>query len=512
MPSENQARPSFDRATLFGACTPLLLFAIVVLAYPDASSRAIRTAFEFTGNLFGSFWQTFAIAQFVVALGLALSPWGRGRFGGTSEPDIGWVRWISILLCTLLAGGGVFWSAAEPMFHFGSPPPAFDVPPKSSEAAVIALAQSHVHWGFLAWTLVGTLAAISFAAIQAEGRRLRPRALLEALLPSRRVPAGLGVSIDAIAIIAVVAGTVGPIGFLALQLSSAAELELGIRDGYLTRVTLLGALVLLYTLSAASGLDRGIQWLSRLNVVLALGLGAILLLLGPTESTLKTSLASLATYATDGLRLALYSGDSGWLAYWTLFYWGWFLGYAPIMAIFIVRISRGRSVRQVVLAVSLVAPLATNLWFGALGGTGLSLELAEPGAITGPLESHGLGAALVAIVSALPGSTWLVPLFVLLVFCFLATTGDSIAYAISVVISGRETPPRSLRIGWACGMGALAAALLGLGKTGIDSLQQFIVLTAAPVTQLLVPTLVTGPLGARRLLAAQRSQERAEFE
>ncbi|MEM6930231.1 MAG: BCCT family transporter, partial [Myxococcota bacterium] len=117
-----------------------------------------------------------------------------------------------------------------------------------------------------------------------------------------------------------------------------------------------------------------------------------------------------------------------------------------------------------------------------------------------------MAAAMLATLSALPGQALLVPLFVGLVFCFLATTGDSVAFAVSVVLSGEDDPPVSLRVFWAVAMGVLAAALLGVGQQGIDALQQFIVITAVPVTLLVAPTLVTGWLGARRLLAGQTGE------
>ncbi|MEC8423935.1 MAG: BCCT family transporter, partial [Myxococcota bacterium] len=199
-----------------------------------------------------------------------------------------------------------------------------------------------------------------------------------------------------------------------------------------------------------------------------------------------------------------------WSAWWTVFFWGWFLGFAPMMSVFVARISRGRTIRELVLAVAVLAPVATHIWFIVLGGTALGLELETPGMVLGPLQDGGMAAAMLAMLQALPGAALLVPLFVVLVFCFLATTGDSVAYAVSVVLSGQERPPVRMRIGWAVGMGLLAAALLGVGQTGIDTLQQFIVITAAPVTLLVLPTLWTGPLAARRLWAREQSARAAD--
>ena len=488
---------------LLGTILPLGLLAAGAVFAPAATSSAVSTAFSASARLAGALWQWLFVAVGVVAIITALSPLGRARLGD-GAPQYSMVGWIAVLLCTLLAGGGVFWVAAEPLFHFQTVPPHFEAPATPRDAAVLALAQAHLHWGFLAWSMVGTLGAVVLVAHhRIDGTPLRPRALLAPIVG--RVPAGLGVAADTVSIIAVIAGTVGPIGFLALQLANAADVLLGIPDSYGTRVAVLAALVALYTASAASGLDRGIAWLSRGNVVGALALGIGVFLVGPTAFLLDVGPASLVAAIQYLPTMALTSADPAWSAWWTVFFWGWFLGFAPMMSVFVARISRGRTVRELVLAVSILAPLVTHLWFIVLGGTALGLEVATPGRITGPLTDGGMAAAMLAVLQSLPGDVLLVPLFIGLVFCFLATTGDSVAYAISVVISGRPQPPIRMRVGWAVGMGLLAGALLGVGQTGIDTLQQCIVITAIPVTALMLPTLVTGPLAARRLLRVSDS-------
>ena len=268
-------------------------------------------------------------------------------------------------------------------------------------------------------------------------------------------------------------------------------------------MAVLASLVVVFSLSAASGIDKGIAVLSRLNVGLAIVLGLALLVLGRPQFVATTLVDSLALYGTEGLAMALHRDNTDWLGFWTVFYWGWFLGYAPIMSAFVARISRGRTVRELVLAVGVVAPLLTHIWFVLLGGTGLGLELEQPGVITDVLAEQGLASTLIAIVGALPGAPVWIALALILVFCFLATTADSMAYAISVVVSGKATPPVAQRLAWACGMGILTALLLLSGKGSIDALQQFIVVTAVPVTLILVTTAFTAPMALRELAAAQ---------
>lgn len=141
--------------------------------------------------------------------------------------------------------------------------------------------------------------------------------------------------------------------------------------------------------------------------------------------------------------MATYRGDEGWLSWWTVFFWGWFLGYGPMMAIFIARISRGRTIRQVISTISIVAPLTTCFWFTIVGGSGLAFEIADPGSVSTAFEGFNLPGALLAVTQQLPMPMLTSILFLILTTIFIVTTGDSMTYTISVVISG-ETEPNAI--------------------------------------------------------------------
>jgi choline-glycine betaine transporter len=186
-----------------------------------------------------------------------------------------------------------------------------------------------------------------------------------------------------------------------------------------------------------------------------------------------------------------------WLNSWTVFYWGWFLGYAPLMGLFTAGVSRGRSIRELVLAVAILCPIVTNIWFTLLGGTGMNLELGGAG-ISEALAQSGAAASLLAILSALPLSGLLIPIGLLLVVLFMCTSADSMSYAAAMVVSGRNEPSQRLRLFWALMIGSLTLVLLRIGtglgdSTSIDALQAFIVITAVPVTPLVLFTLWSAP-------------------
>lgn len=199
------------------------LFLLAALFDLSRFTRLIQSLFSSAASQFGYWWQWLMVVNFVLALLIAVSRYGKTRMGTQEKPTIGTFRWLAMIMCTLLAGGGVFWSAAEPIYHFITPSPSYnDVVGSTASAVVPALSQSFLHWGFLAWSVLGTLATIVLMYAHHQcGVKLRPRALLYPLLGDRLENHWLGAVIDACSIIAVAAGTIGPIGFLASQLGIA---------------------------------------------------------------------------------------------------------------------------------------------------------------------------------------------------------------------------------------------------------------------------------------------------
>ncbi|MGB3556513.1 MAG: BCCT family transporter, partial [Jannaschia sp.] len=291
-----------------------------------------------------------------------------------------------------------------------------------------------------------------------------------------------------------VAGTVGPIGFLGLQMSYGLNALFGIPDSFGTQTIVILALVCLYTVSAISGLSRGIQLLSQANIVLGFVLLVFMLIAGPTFFIFDGFAGGLGIYLSNFFDLALFRGEAGlfgepgWLGWWTVFFWGWFLGYGPLMAIFIARVSRGRSIRSIILMLSVLAPLVTNFWFTIIGGTGIALEQATPGLISGPFEGFNLPAGLLAITQAMPMGFLVSLLFLVLTMIFVATTSDSMSYVIAASMSG-DDPSVFLRSFWGIAMGVMALILISTGAGGIGKLQSFIVVTAVPVSLVLLPSL-----------------------
>ncbi|AQU78330.1 BCCT transporter [Planococcus faecalis] len=508
----NKYRSRTDWPVLLISGGLLVAFVLAAFINVDFVSNMVNQSFAFAVKYFGSFWQILLLGTFFIALFLGFSKYGNIRLGGLEKPEVAYFKWIAMIMTTLLAGGGVFWAAAEPMYHFLDPSPNFagaSVVGGTESAVIPAFAQSYLHWGFLAWSILGTLGTIvlMYAHYQ-KGMPLKPRTLLYPLLGKKIMKNNaLGTIIDASAVIAVAAGTIGPIGFLGLQAAYGMEALFGVPNTLLTQVIIIIAVVVIATISAVTGLRKGIQFLSNLNVIITLILMVAILLLGPGGFIFDTFLAASGVHLQEFLAMSTFRGDSVWLGSWTIFFWGWFLGYGPMMAIFISTITRGRTIRELILAVSIIAPVVTAFWFTVVGGTGMFYELAQPGVISEALNASGTPAAMVAITQQLPLSSFIAPLFLLVTILFVVTTADSMAYTISVAITGDGHPPKSMRVFWAIIMGAVAVVLLMISEGGIEAIQSFIVVTAIPVSLLLLPTFWAAPKAAKIMYEDQFGKE-----
>lgn len=485
------------------------IMAFLALSFYDIDlvANSISAGFAWTALVLGSYFQLLLLLTFFIAIGLAVTPAAKAKIGNLDAPEMSTFKWLSIILCTLLAGGGVFFAAGEPVYHFVVTPPAFDTEAGTAEAVSSALAQSFMHWGFLAWAVLGSLTAVVLAhAHYVKGQPLQPRTLLYPVFGERLMRGPLGGVLDACCVIALVAGTVGPIGFLATQVSFGLHELFGLPDGYLGQLIILALLGCIYVLSSMSGVHRGIQLLSRFNVLLALAIGAVIIVFGPTLFLVNTYVSSMGAYLSKFFTMATMTADTApawWMQWWTIFFFAWFIGYAPLMAIFVARISRGRSIREMILAVAVLAPIATTVWFTLLGGSGIYYQLTGVIDLTEALNNFQFDVATLTVAQALPGGTWMALAILLLTTIFVATTGDSMSYAIAVVGAGHDDPSPYVRAFWGIAMALMAAVLLYMGAGQIGALQQFIVITAIPVSLILLPSLWNGPQAAYAMAREQ---------
>jgi glycine betaine transporter len=472
------------RVFLMAAALIAPCIAVGALA-PSDLGRAAGAAFSYLTRSWGWLYLASASLCALVLLLVALSPLGRIRLGAEGEaPEFGRLSWFAMLFSAGMGIGLVFYAVAEPMRHFVSPPVGAA---RTVEAARLASEIFFFHWGIHPWAVY---TAVGLALAYFRFRQGRPALISESLVPlmGRRALGGWRAGVvDAVAIWATVMGVVTSLGYGAFQIARGLSYLGGGASG---RNAVIGVILLLtavYILSAASGVARGIKHLSNLNVAMMLILMAFFVAAGPALHQARTFALALADYVRHLGRLSLSLspfGDGEWTRLWTVFYWAWWIAWAPFVGAFIARISRGRTVREFVLGVMVLPALFSFLFESALGGTALHIDLFQGGRI-GVLVQDNLEVALFETLRHLSPGAPLLTLANLLIVSFFVTSADSATYVLgSFSTGGSHSIDRRLLVFWGFVMGCVAAVLVHAG--GIEALRSAAMVGSFPFLFLMV--------------------------
>ncbi|MGP9017486.1 BCCT family transporter [Streptomyces sp. BR1] len=447
-------------------------------SFDSASSTALAWVLKNFAWLFVIAADTFLVLCVV----LAISRYGRIRLGADdSEPEFTNLAWIAMMFSAGMGIGLMFYGVGEPLTHYLAPPPASGAAPRTGDAARTALEYSFFHWTLTPWAIYGIAGlALAYAGFRkARGNRLS--AAFVPLIGARRADGWPGRCIDLLAVFATVFGTATSLGLGALQVSKGLNITASVDDSTATQLIIIASLSAAFVLSAFSGLHKGVKWLSTLNIVLAAALMLFVFLLGPTVYVLDTIPASVGGYLHELLPMASRTGaftDRVWLGAWTIFYWAWWLSWAPFVGTFIARISHGRTIREFLIGVLLVPSGATVLWFCVMGGTAIRLDSTGAADLAGKVKD-GAEASLFAMLDALPIGTVTSYLAMVLVMTYFITSADSASLVMGSLTSrGALHPPTWLVVLWGVLMAAVAAVLLVAG--GLKSLQTATILVALP--------------------------------
>lgn len=354
------------------------------------------------------------------------------------------------------------------------------------------MAQTFIHWGLHPWAIYAVIGLALAYVIHRRGRPVSIRWAFEPLLGAKRVKGWMGDIIDVLAIFGTIFGIATSLGLGVQQIATGVQ-SIGIIDSFdnVFLIILIVVITFIATFSVISGLGQGIKWLSNINLSMAGILLISMLVLGPTLFILQNLVESLGVYLANFLNMTLdvgaYMGDEGleWSGTWTLFYWGWWMSWAPFVGIFIARISRGRTVRQFIIGVLLVPTVIGMIWFGVLGGTGIYRQFFGAGDLVDPEDGVVVEAALFDVLSDLPLGGIFSVIGILLVAIFFITSSDSGSLVIDMLASGgHPNPPVWSRVLFALLEGVLAIALLLAG--GLEALQAAALTTALPFSVILL--------------------------
>ncbi|MGW0891875.1 BCCT family transporter [Saccharopolyspora gloriosae] len=415
-----------------------------------------------------------AATGFVIfALFLAFSRYGRIPLGEDGEkPEFRTVSWIAMMFSAGMGIGLMFYGISEPLSHFTSPPPG-TVEAGTDEAVGTAMATSLFHWTLHPWAIYAVVGlAIAYSSFR-RGRKQLISAVFLPLIGKRNAEGPIGKLIDILALFATLFGSAASLGLGTLQIQAGMEAAGWIGS---TSTTLLVVIIVILTIcfiaSAVSGVSKGIQWLSNINMVLAALLAFFVFVAGPTVLILNLLPTSLGSYMSDFGEMASRAGATGgadmheWLGTWTVFYWAWWISWTPFVGMFIARISRGRTIRQFIGGVLLVPSVVSLVWFAIFGGAAISTAKVDPAIADGGAEAQTF-----TVLEHLPLAVITSVLVMILVAIFFVSGADAASVVMGTLSQrGSIEPSRWVVIFWGAATGAVAAIMLVIGGGEEDAL------------------------------------------
>ncbi len=488
---------------VFYASAGLLIGLVLLAAFlPDATNEFFASL-QSSIVTNASWYYVLVVAVILVSvLLLALSSLGQTRLGPDhAEPEYSFVSWFAMLFAAGMGIGLMFFGVAEPVMHFLTPPLGSGGDVTAAREAMII---TYFHWGLHAWAIY---AIVALVLAYFSFRHDLPLTLRSALYPliGERIYGPIGTAVDVFAIVGTTFGVATSLGFGVEQINSGLNYLFAVPKGEGTQILLILGTTIIATGSVLLGLDKGIKRLSELNIVLAVVLVLLVLGVGPTILLMQALLQNTGAYLADivGKTFTLYAYDpTDWLGGWTIFYWGWWMSWAPFVGLFIARISRGRTIREFVLGAMLGPTAFTLLWMTIFGNTAIELILNQGAAELATAVDADASVALFRFFEYVPFSSTLSVLAIIMVIIFFVTSADSGAMVLNMLSShGRDDTPAARRVFWMAMIGATAIVLLLAG--GLSALQTAAIAGAFPFSLALLAA-IWGFVRALRVDHAKR--------
>lgn len=470
----------------------LIIVGIIVvwgLAFQEHFSAFSNDLLKFLTTNFG--WSyLFSMFLFVgFALYLGFSKYGNIKLGpDDSKPEFSTTSWFAMLFGAGMGIGLVFWGVAEPISHFIAPP---GMEPGTPEAAAFAMKASFKHWGFHPWA---NYSIIGLALAYFQFRKGKPgliSSIFTPLIGEKGVNGPIGKTIDILAVFATVAGVATSLGLGTIQINSGLNYLFNVPETQLVQVIIIAVVTVIFIWTAVSGISKGIKILGDINLFLAFSLLLLTLILGPTLVIINSLTDGLGSYLNsfiyDSLHINAF-GDNSWVNSWTVFYWAWWIAWAPFVGSFIARISKGRTIREFVGGVMIAPALASFVWFAVFGSLGLNLgdKLGVAGLSTAAAHPE---TALFAVLEHYPLGVVLSFIALILLCTFFITSANSATFVLGMLSSnGNLNPTNKRKILWGLIQSLLATSLLLAG--GLKALQTASVAAAFPFILVMIFAIV----------------------
>ncbi|QFR50156.1 BCCT family transporter [Sulfurimonas lithotrophica] len=458
-----------------------VIFIMVVFAVidPQDVGEIFSSIKQFIAQKFGWLYMLSVGVFTFFVLFLALSPYGRFKLGpDQSKPNFSYSSWFAMLFSAGMGIGLMFWSVAEPVMHYTSPPIGDG---GTMQAAKDAMKITFFHWGFHAWAIYAVVGLVLAYFSFRHGLPLSVRSALYPLV-GKKIYGSIGHTVDTVAVLGTILGVATSLGLGVMQVNAGLNYLFDITISTSVQVVLIAIITAMATVSVVLGLEGGIKKLSNLNLYLAASLLLFVLLAGPTFFLLDAWLQNIGNYLSDIVYMTFNQyayNDTKWMSSWTLFYWAWWIAWAPFVGMFIARVSRGRTIREFVFGVMFVPVGFTFIWMTVFGNTALDAIMNNGFVALSEAVSADVSTALFKFLEHFPMSSFVSVVAMILVITFFVTSSDSGSLVVDTIASKTKLEaPVWQRIFWAVLEGVVAATLLLAG--GLGALQSASITIALP--------------------------------
>lgn len=453
--------------------------------FPDQFGKTSGAVGTWITETFGWYYMTIFTLILFFCIFLGFSPIGKLKLGKPNDkPEFGTISWLTMLFSAGMGIGLVFYGSSEPISHFLAPPTA---DPETKAALAEAMRSTFLHYGFHPWAVYGIVAlALAYSQFRKGEVGLISKTLRPIL--GDKVDGPIGNVVDVLSVFATIIGVAVSLGIGAMQINGGLNYLFGIPNNQLIQGIIIAIVTVLFLYSAWSGLSKGIQYLSNLNMILAGLLFAAILILGPTLLILNMIPSATGDYLNSLLFNSLDAAPLNeqkheWMQTWTIYYWGWWMSWSPFVGVFIARISRGRSIREFVIAILTVPTVVSIIWFSTFGLTGIEAGQSAPKIFGMPPETQLFG-----ILNELPISIILSVITLALIASFFITSADSATFVLGMQTAfGTLRPTGFVKIVWGLALSAIAyVLLLAGGESGLNALQSAAIISALPFSVVVI--------------------------
>lgn len=470
----------------------ILAFFIGYMANPVGFDHVLSRLNDLCTQNLGWFYLAVSLFLVIVCFIVLFSRFGSVRIGGeNAKPTLSTGTWFNIVLCTTIAAGLIFWGSSEPLFHLMEPPEFLGIEPGSHSAAVFSMSTMFLHWTLTPYAIYSVPALIFAIAVYNQNQPFSFSSCMVNVIPAMGKP-GPSALIDSICVFATVMGMVASLGQGILSVAGGLT-EITDLDSNTGMWIIIGvSLVIVFTLSACSGVLKGIKWISNVNVGFLLVMLALIFLLGPTAYIIQIALESLGIYVDNFFTRSLMMGagtDSIWSYYWTISTYANWAAWAPITGMFLGKISYGHSVRQFMIINFITCAVSSGVWVSIFGGTSINMQITGKADLYSAMLDRGTESAVYEVLKNLPLGVILVPLLVITVYLCFVTAADSTTNALSDLCctgapQGTENSPKSVKVIWGALIGIMAVILIC--SNGIAGIKMVSVIGGLPAIILLL--------------------------